>query len=237
MSLSIIIPCHNEEKIIFKTVAKIKKKINFNHEIILIDDLSSDKTWNEMKKCKKKFNNISIFKNPYKGLGSAISLGVKKSLKKYIVIFMSDLSDDINDMKKYHDIISKKKIDAVFGSRFISGSKVYKYPLFKKILNRIFNNIVKILFISHYNDFTNAFKIYDKNIIKKLEPFVSENFNIFLELPLKIIGRGYKYETIPISWKNREKGNSKFNLKELGSKYLFTLIYCFFEKILINKKK
>ena len=60
-----------------------------------------------MKKCKK-FNNISIFKNTYKGLGSAISLGVKKSLKKYIVIFMSDLSDDINDMKKYHDIISKK---------------------------------------------------------------------------------------------------------------------------------
>ena len=58
---------------------------------------------------------------------------------------MSDLSDDINDMKKYHDIISKK-IDAVFGSRFISGSKVYNYPLFKKILNRIFNNIVKLLF-------------------------------------------------------------------------------------------
>ena len=205
MSLSIIIPCYNEEKIIFKTVAKIKKKINFNHEIILIDDLSSDKTWNEMKKCKKKFNNISIFKNTYKGLGSAISLGVKKSLKKYIVIFMSDLSDDINDMKKYHDIISKKKIDAVFGSRFISGSKVYNYPLFKKILNRIFNNIVKLLFFSHYNDFTNAFKIYDKNIIKKLEPFVSENFNIFLELPLKIIGRGYKYEIIPIFGKIEKK--------------------------------
>ena len=109
MSLSIIIPCYNEEKIIFKTVTKIKNKINFNHEIILVDDLSNDKTWNEMKKCKKKFNNISIFKNTSKGLGSAISLGVKKSLKKYIVIFMSDLSDDIDDMRKYYDIISKKK--------------------------------------------------------------------------------------------------------------------------------
>ncbi len=236
MSLSIIIPCFNEEKIIFKTVSELKKKIHFNHEIILIDDLSTDKTWIKMKKCKKKYKNILIFKNSSKGLGNAISLGVRKSLKKYVVIFMSDLSDDINDLQKYYSIITKRKIDAVFGSRFIYGSKVYNYPIVKKILNRIFNNLVRIMFFSKYNDFTNAFKIYDKKIIKKLEPFVSENFNIFLELPLKIIGRGYKYKIIPISWRNRNKGVSKFKLKELGSKYLFTLLYCFFEKILINKK-
>ena len=58
MSLSIIIPCFNEEKIIFKKVSELKKKIHFNHEIILIDDLSNDKTWIEMKKVKK---NIRIF--------------------------------------------------------------------------------------------------------------------------------------------------------------------------------
>jgi len=236
MSLSIIIPCFNEEKIIFRTVSELKKKIHFNHEIILIDDLSNDKTWIMMKKCKKKYKNILIFKNSSKGLGNAISLGVRKSLKKYVVIFMSDLSDDIDDLQKYYSIITKRKIDAVFGSRFISGSKVYNYPIVKKILNRIFNNLVRIMFFSEYNDFTNAFKIYDKKIIKKLEPFVSENFNIFLELPLKTIGRGYKYKIIPISWRNRDKGISKFNLKELGSKYLFTLLYCFFERILINKK-
>ena len=118
---------------------------------------------------------------------------------------MSDLSDDIDDMRKYYDIISKKKIDAVFGSRFISGSKVYNYPLLKKVVKKIFNNIVKLLFFSKYNDFTNAFKIYDKKTIKKLEPFVSENFNIFLELPLKIIGRGYQYKIIPISLKKEKK--------------------------------
>ncbi len=55
-------------------------------------------------------------------------------------------------------------------------------------------------------------------------------------MPLKIISRGYKYEIIPISWYNRKKGKAKFNIKELRSKYLFTLIYCFIEKILLNKK-
>ena len=68
-------------------------------------------------------------------------------------------------------------------------------------------------------------------------PIVSENFNIFLELPLKIITRGFEYKTVAISWNNRKKGKSKFNIKELSSKYFFTLIYCLMEKHLLKKKK
>ena len=68
-------------------------------------------------------------------------------------------------------------------------------------------------------------------------PFVSESFNIFLEIPLKIISRGYNYEIISINWIGRKKGKAKFKIKELQSKYLFTLFYCFLEKILLNKKK
>ena len=68
-------------------------------------------------------------------------------------------------------------------------------------------------------------------------PFVSESFNIFLEIPLKIINRNYTYKIIPINWYGRKKGKAKFKINELRSKYLFTLIYCFFEKILLNIKK
>ena len=100
----------------------------------------------------------------------------------------------------------------------------------------MFNFIVKILFWQNYNDFTNAFKIYKTSTLREIRPIVSENFNIFLELPLKIIVRNYNYTTIPIDWKNRKKGEAKFKVKELGSKYLFTLLYCFFEKILLDKK-
>ena len=95
--------------------------------------------------------------------------------------------------------------------------------------------VTKLLFISDYNDFTNAFKIYRKNALLKTFPLVSESFNIFLELPLKIISRKMKYKIIPISWTNRKEGKSKFDIKELKSKYLFTLIYCWLEKILLKK--
>ena len=92
-----------------------------------------------------------------------------------------------------------------------------------------------MLFISDYNDFTNAFKIYKKNALLKTFPLVSESFNIFLEIPLKIISRKMKYKIIPISWINRKEGTSKFDIKELRAKYLFTLIYCLLEKILLKK--
>ena len=145
------------------------------------------------------------------------------------------MSDDVKDLKKYYKIISTYNVDAVFGSRFISGSLVKNYPLIKLILNRIFNNIVRIAFLTNYNDFTNGFKIYNKNVLKGLLPIISENFNVFLELPLKIISRKYKYKIIPINYYNRTIGVSKFKIKELRSMYLFTLLYCLLERILLKK--
>ena len=144
-------------------------------------------------------------------------------------------SRKIDDLEKYYSTIKDENIDAVFGSRFIRGSRIVDYPKKKLILNRIFNIITKLLFISDYNDFTNAFKIYKKNALLKTFPLVSESFNIFLELPLKIISRKMKYKIIPISWINRKEGTSKFDIKELRAKYLFTLIYCLLEKILLKK--
>ena len=95
----------------------------------------------------------------------------------------------------------------------------------------------RIIFWNSYNDYTNAFKIYKKKALLEIMPLISESFNIFLEIPLKIISRNYKYKIIPINWMGRKKYESKFKIKELGSKYLFTLIYCFIEKSLLNLKK
>ena len=238
MSLSIIIPVHNEVrqlKVTIKKLLTLKKKINF--EIIFIDDFSFDGSYELIKKFQKKTNIIKVFKNPKKGLGSAIETGIKKSKKIYTCIFMCDLSDDISDIIRYYKTVKKNSnLDAVLGTRFSNDSKVYNYPFFKLFLNRLANNMIKFIFFSDYNDFTNAFKIYKRKTLIKLLPIVSENFNVFLEIPLKIITRKYSYKIIPISWKGRKFGESKFKIKEIGSMYIFTLLYCLFEKILLNKK-
>ena len=180
---------------------------------------------------------IRLVDNKKKGLGSAINSGIIASKKEYLCIFMADLSDDLNDVEKYFYEISKKNYDAILGSRFIRKSSVKNYPLLKLILNRLFNIFVKLIFFSDYNDFTNGFKIYKKKTLIKILPIISKHFNVFLELPLKIIIRKYNYKIIPISWKKRNKGVSKFKINELGPMYISTMLYFLREKILLNKKK
>ena len=237
MKLSIILPVRNESQGIVKTLDLIISNINeINHEIIVVNDYSDDDSFNIINQKASANKNIRLFNNKKKGLGGAINLGIEESTGEAICIMMADLSDNISDLKNYYSLIQSSGTDAVFGSRFINGSKVSDYPIKKLILNRIFNYITKFLFLSNYNDFTNAFKIYKKNALIKSMPLVSESFNIFLEIPLKIISRKMNYKIIPISWENRKQGKAKFDMKELRSKYLFTLIYCFLEKILLKKK-
>ena len=236
--LSILIPVRNE----YENLDEIERifKENFSeiyHEIILINDFSTDNTFIKAQEISKNNKNFIILNNQKRGLGGAINLGIERAKGKFICIMMADLSDDIVDLKKYYILMKDNNYDAVFGSRFIEGSEVINYPKQKLLLNRIFNFITKILFLNSYNDYTNAFKIYKSEVLKSFATLVSESFNIFLEIPLKIISRKYNFKVIPINWKTRKKGEAKFKIKELRSKYLFTLIYCFVEKILLGKKK
>ena len=148
MKLSIIIPIYNEIAQLNKTIKKLislKKKLKF--ELIFIDDFSNDGSFTYIKKIKKRFNFIKIFKNKKKGLGSAIETGIKNSKNEYVCIFMSDLSDDINDLHRYYKTITQNiKIDAVFGTRFSRKSKVLNYPYLKLFLNRLANNFIRLIF-------------------------------------------------------------------------------------------
>ena len=236
--LSIIVPVRNESdslKDIFDYFSKNLGKINY--EILIINDFSEDGTLENAKALFKDNKNFKVLNNEIKGLGGAINLGIKMSKGINIAIMMADQSDDINDLIKYNELMNLENYDAILGSRFLKKSKLLDYPFQKLILNRIFNIIVAVVFWNKYNDYINAFKIYKKKVLLEIRALISESFNIFLEIPLKVISRKYKYKIIPINWVGRKKGISKFKIKELGSKYLFTLIYCFIEKNLLNIKK
>jgi dolichol-phosphate mannosyltransferase len=236
--LSIIIPARNESDNLQDILNHFEENLlEVDFEVLLINDFSDDETLSKAKKIFDSKTKFKVFDNKKKGLGGAINLGIQNASGDKVVIMMADMSDHIDDLKKYNDLIDKENLDAVLGSRFIKGSEVISYPFQKLILNRAFNLFVSLIFWNKYNDYTNAFKIYKKKMLKDLMPLVSESFNIFLEIPLKVISRNYTYKIIPIKWMGRKKGKAKFKIKELRSKYLFTLIYCFIEKNLLNIKK
>jgi len=131
---------------------------------------------------------------------------------------------------KYYRTLIEKNVDCCFGSRFIKGGKTVDYPKFKLFLNRVFNVFIQIVFGLRYNDVTNAFKMYRKEVIQGIKPFLSHHFNLTVELPLKSIVRGYSFAVVPNTWTNREAGVSKLKIKEMGSRYLFIVLYCLIEK-------
>ena len=144
---------------------------------------------------------------------------------------MADGSDDPADLVKYHAKL-QEGYDCVFGSRFIAGSRLIDYPTHKLIINRLANLFISFLFQLRYNDVTNAFKCYRRTVIAGLEPMLAHHFNLTVELPLKAIIRGYSFAIVPISWTNRTSGVSKLKIREMGSRYLFIVLYCFIERLL-----
>ena len=86
-----------------------------------------------------------------------------------------------------------------------------------------------MLFRHGYDDTTNAFKAYRREVIENVQPLVSQHFNLTVELPLKAVARGHSYGIVPISWTNRAAGESKLGLKEMGSRYLYIVLLVFLE--------
>lgn len=235
MKLSIIIPAYNEEESITEAIDFIElalSNIKIDHEILIVNDNSKDNTENVLKElCLKYPSTVRYVTNTGpNGFGYAVRYGLEKFTGDCVAIMMADLSDSPYDLIKFYTTMFEKNVDCVFGSRWSRGGKVIDYPIVKKIINRIANGIICIVMNIRYNDTTNAFKLYKKEVIQGVKPLLSPHFNLTIELPLKSIIRGYSYEVVPNSWTNRKHGVSKLKIKEMGSRYFFILLYCFIEK-------
>jgi dolichol-phosphate mannosyltransferase len=234
MKLSILIPASNEEDSIAATVRDLSLRLSdeaIEHEIVVVNDGSIDNTELILQKLALEIPSLRFHRNPPpNGFGFAIRKGLEFISGDAVAIFMADGSDSSEDLVRFYRTMREQRIDCVFGTRFSRESALIDYPLPKLILNRLANNLVRILFGLHYNDVTNAFKLYRKEVIQGLRPLLSHHFNMTVELPLKAIIRGYSYTVVPNSWTNRKQGESKLKIKEMGSRYLFIILYCLIEK-------
>jgi dolichol-phosphate mannosyltransferase len=238
MKLSIVIPARNEEGNIGKTLHLLTEHLDSagvtNFEILVVDDGSKDRTAEIVQAENARDSRIRVIRNTGRnGFGRAVGFGLNHFTGDAVVIYMADASDAPEDVVRYYTIL-RDEADCAFGSRFLRESKIYDYPRFKLVINRIANFAIRTLFSLRYNDVTNAFKGYRRHVIEGCRPFVSPHFNLTIEIPLKAIVRGYTYKTLPITWRNRDVGESALKLKEQGSRYLYTLLTVWFEYLLVS---
>ncbi len=233
--LSVVIPARNESGCIVSTVEHLHLELELNkipHEIIVVDDNSTDETFSMLSQLANKIVELKPLKNTgLAGFGRTITCGLTAMTGDAVVVMMADESDDCRDVVNYW-LKLNEGYDCVFGSRFIKGGGVVDYPSHKLLLNRLANLFIKTLFGINHNDITNAFKAYRRTVIRGCEPLIAPHFNLTIEIPLKAIVRGYTWATIPITWRNRRSGLSKLKIQEMGSRYLFICLYILLEKIL-----
>ena len=231
--LSVVIPAHNEAETLDATVSMLTTALetaHIAHEIVVVNDNSTDGSGDVLAALAARYGTLRVIDNaPPNGFGFAVRAGLDACRGDAIAIVMADGSDDPADLIKYYNKLNEG-YDCVFGSRFIVGSRVIDYPIHKLILNRLANTFIQVLFRQRFNDFTNAFKIYRREVIAGVQPLLSYHFNLTVELPLKALIRGYNFAVVPISWQNRKHGISKLRIREMGSRYLFIVLYCFIEK-------
>jgi dolichol-phosphate mannosyltransferase len=234
MKLSIVIPAHNEAGCIASTVNGLFERLqkeDIPHEILVVNDNSTDDTESILLELRDSIPTLAYVNNyPPHGFGFAVRCGLDHFTGDAVAVYMADASDTPDDLVRFYRELVRKNVDCVFGTRFSKESKVVDYPWLKLAINRAANRFIQMLFGIKYNDVTNAFKMYRSYVIAGLRPFLSHHFNLTVELPLKAIVRGYSYSVLPNDWINRKTGESKLKIKEMGSRYLFIVLYCFIEK-------
>ncbi|MGA2454449.1 MAG: glycosyltransferase family 2 protein [Solirubrobacteraceae bacterium] len=233
LRLSVVIPAHNEAGSIGGTVTALARTLtaeHIPHEIIVIDDASSDDTAALVNDVSTRNPSVRCLRSHLPpGFGYAVRAGLDHYTGDAVAIFMADSSDSPADLVGYYSVLLDG-FDCAFGSRFTKGGRTIGYPWPKLIINRVVNLAIRMMFHHGYNDTTNAFKAYRREVIDNISPLLSNHFNLTVEMPLKALTRGHTFQVIPITWTNRRQGVSKLKLQEMGSRYVFSVLYVFLER-------
>ena len=227
MKVSIIIPAHNEEKRIGKTLDEYGKffseKKNFDFEIIVVLNACKDKTRDVVKKYEKKYPLIKHLEFERGGKGFAIIKGFEEALStesKLIGFVDADMATSPED---FYDLIENLgNADGIIASRWKKGAK-QNYNLIRKITSRGFNFIARSFFLLPYADTQCGAKIFRRDvgekIIKKIK-ITEWAFDVNLLYEAK--KQKFKIKEHPTNWLNREK--SKVRVMGVTLQMFFALI-------------
>lgn len=206
--LSIILPVYNEQKAIEETISQliqVKKNIDFDVEIILINDGSNDSTEVILKKLSQEDFRVIHHKRNL-GYGAALKTGVRAAKYAYIAITDADNTYPNNRIPEFFHKVLEKNTDMLVGAR--TGKSV-KISLIRKSAKWILTKIANYLANIKIPDINSGFRIMKKEVVKSYLKILPDGFSFTTTITLAMEINGYSVKYEPIDYFGR-KGKSKF---------------------------
>jgi glycosyltransferase involved in cell wall biosynthesis len=215
MKISVIIPCFNEENTIIEILKKVnKQKKNFDIEVIISDDGSTDRTINLLDENIDLYDKLVKNKNNL-GKGSAIKKGLEKTEGDIIIFQDADLEYDPNDYRKLVKPFLENQADVVYGSRFLGGGKYVRIHFFWHYLaNKILTFICNIFINLNLTDMETGYKVFRSSVLKDIS-LKEKTFSFEPEITIKLSKKKCKFYEVPITYNGRSyEDGKKIGLKD-----------------------
>lgn len=229
MSLTVIIPAYKETDNIKILIDKLNENLQ-DINIIIVDD-SPDES---MREIIKKYNNLKyIYRGKKLGRGSAVLHGMKDAIENnnldMIIEMDADLSHDPSELKKNLILFKKNNCDLLISSRYMKKSRIINWSIQRKIFSFLANKLAKFLLKVPITDYTNGYRVYSKKAVSHITQRcgnIGDGFIILSEILVELYYNNFKVLETDTIFKNRVRGESSVNLKEITNS-LFGLIKIF----------
>ncbi len=227
MKIGIVIPAHNEDKVIAKTIEGLVKELDLDYEIVVVNDHSIDNTVKAVETLMQKFPNLRLVDNDWKiGFGNALRKGFSVSDSDLIIPVMADFCDDFRTIRQMYEK-ALEGFDLVCGSRYMRGGTKIGGPFIQSLSSRFVGWSLKYLIGIPTFDVSNSFKCYRKNILETVK-INSKGFEISMEITLKAFFAGFRITEVSTNWTGRSIGKSKFYLFKIAPKYIRLYLWAIF---------
>jgi len=224
ISKTIIMPCYNEVNTILEIIERVKKNINDNDNIIIVDDGSTDGTRDLLSKINNSNIIIKFHENNF-GKGKAIQTALSEELKEIIIIQDADLEYNPKDYKFLLKPFIETNAEVVYGSRFIGNNEYTRIHLFWHYLaNKILTFVCNIFTNLNMTDMETGYKCFKREVIKSIK-LKEKSFGIEPEITIKLAKKKFIFYEVPVSY----AGRSYEDGKKIGFKDAIRAIYSIFK--------
>lgn len=201
--LSIIIPAHNEENRLPSTLEQVfafLKQQSFPAEVIVVENGSSDHTYEIAQSFAQQHENLGVIQNDWRGKGLAIQRGVKEARGNYIFFCDADLSMPVEEINKFIPP-QLSNVDIAIASREAPGAVRYNEPYYRHLTGRVFNTLIRLLVLPNLQDTQCGFKCLRAEVARDIFRYQTLTGWAFdVELLYIAQHHGYKIVEIPIDW-------------------------------------